>query len=139
MNMNLEHGTLEEAFPIVNPGIEPVGARVLVQIRGASGKKITTGGVHIPDEALETEKWNTQTGKVVAVGPLAYKRNTDLSDWPEGAWCKVGDFVRVPKYGGDKWEVDRGPGQEPALFVMFTCTDIIGVVTGDPLKIKAFV
>jgi hypothetical protein len=50
----------------------------------------------------------------------------------------VGDFVRVPKYGGDKWTVKIDDDQE-VIFVILNDLDLIGKVTGDPLAMKAFV
>jgi hypothetical protein len=49
-----------------------------------------------------------------------------------------GDFVRVPKYGGDRWEVAINR-DDSAMFVIFNDLDIIGQVTGDPLTVKAFI
>jgi co-chaperonin GroES (HSP10) len=129
--------TLEDAFPDVEAGIEPLGSRVMVQLRTAKGK--TKGGIILTSETKETELWNTQTAKVIAVGPLAYHDRKSGLEWPEKAWCKPGDFVRVPKYAGDKWQVPVPGREEEALFAMFNDADIIGRVTGDPLKIKAFV
>ena len=127
---------LEEAFPDVNPGVAPLGSRVLLQIR--SVKKKTKGGIIIAVETSETEKWNTTVAKVIAVGPLAFRdrKTTDL--WPEGAWVSEGEYVRCPKYGGDRWEVD-GPDGDACLFVIVNDTELIGKVTGDPLAIKAFI
>lgn len=129
--------SLEEAFPSVDPGVVPAGSRVLVQIR--TPKKKTKGGIILTSETRETELWNVQTAKVVALGSLAFKNRDTMADWIEGAWCKVGDFVRCPKYGGDRWSVPTGDGSEEALFVVFNDLDIIGKVTGDPLSIKAFI
>jgi co-chaperonin GroES (HSP10) len=127
---------LNDAFPSVDPGIKPFGNRVLVQLRSA--KKVTKGGVIIMSEARETEMYNTQIAKVVATGPLAFKNRTTLETWPEGSWCEVGDFVRVPKYGGDRWS-EKIDNENDILFVIFQDTDIIGSVYGDPLKIKAYI
>ena len=73
-----------------------------------------------------------------SVGALAFKNRNTMESWPEGSWCKPGDYVRVPKYGGDRWEVPMESG-ESALFVIFNDLDIIGQVTGDPLAIRAFI
>ncbi len=133
---------LAEAFPAVDAGVQPFGSRVLVQIR--TPKTMTSGGIILHSESRDTEKWNTQVAKVVSVGPLAFKNRNTKDPWPEGEWCKEGDFVRVPKYGGDRWEVPlqkRGADgfSESAMFVIFNDLDIIGQVTGDPLAIKAFI
>jgi co-chaperonin GroES (HSP10) len=131
---------LAEAFPAADAGVQPFGSRVLVQIRTPKTK--TAGGIILHNESRETEKWNTQVAKVVSIGPLAFKNRNTMEQWPEGSWCKVGEFVRVPKYGGDRWEVplaNREDAAEAAMFVIFNDLDIIGQVTGDPLAIKAFI
>lgn len=125
-----------EAFPAVDAGIQPFGSRILVQIR--TPKRKSSGGIIIDTGSRDTEKWNTQVAKVVALGPLAFKNRDSMQSWPEGDWCKAGDFVRVAKYGGDRWEVPMADG-ESAMFVIFNDLDIIGKVTGDPLAIRAFI
>jgi co-chaperonin GroES (HSP10) len=126
-----------EAFPAVNAGIQPFGSRVLIQIR--TPKKVSRGGIILDTGTQDTEKWNTQVGKVISLGPLAFKNRNDMTPWPEGDWCTVGEFVRVAKYGGDRWEVKVPDSDESAMFVIFNDLDIIGQVTGDPLAIRAFI
>lgn len=128
--------TLNDAFPQADPGVIPFGNLVLVQIR--SPKKKTAGGIILHSETTDTEKWNTQVGKIIYVGPVAFKNRSTMEPWPEGAWCKEGDFVRVAKYGGDRWEVPISDN-ESAMFVIFKDTELIGKVTGDPLSIRAFI
>lgn len=127
---------LAEAFPAAQAGIQPFGSRVLVQIR--TPKKKSSGGIIIDTGSRDTEKWNTQVAKVVSLGPLAFKNRDTMQPWPEGDWCKVGEYVRVAKYGGDRWEVELKNG-ESAMFVIFNDLDIIGRVEGDPLAIRAFI
>ena len=127
---------IEEAFPEADPGVKPFGSRVLVQIRNPMNK--TAGGIILHSETQETEKWNTQSAKVIAMGPLAFKNRNTMEAWPEGDWCEPGQFVRVPKYGGERWEVKLGD-KGAALYVIFNDLDIIGLVTGDPLQMKAFI
>ncbi len=130
------YGSIDEAFPAVDPGVKPFGSRVLCQIRLA--KKKTKGGIILTGDTKDTETWNTQVAKVVAVGDLAFKNRNTQEPWPEGSWATPGDFVRVPKYGGDKWTVKIDDDQE-VIFVILNDLDLIGVVTGDPLAMKAFV
>jgi len=127
---------LKEAFPDADPGIQPFGSRVLVQIR--TPKKKSAGGIIIDTGSRDTEKWNTQVAKIISIGPLAFKNRSTMESWPEGSWCAVGDYVRVAKYGGDRWEVPLENG-ETAMYVIFNDLDIIGRVTGDPLAIRAFI
>ena len=126
---------LKQAFPDVNPGITPLGSRVLVQIRSPETK--TKGGIIFSTNDRDTERDNTQVAKVVAVGPLAFHNRNTATLWPEGAWAGAGEFLRVPKYGGDRWAVEAAGG-ERAYFALFNDLDLLGKVTGDPLEIRAF-
>ena len=126
---------LSEAFPAVDPGVLPLGSRILVQIRTPKTK--SAGGIILTADTRATEHDNSQIARIVALGPLAFKNRNTMESWPEGAWCKVGDFVRVSKYGGDRWLVPVG--DESAVFVLFNDLDILGKVTGDPLAVKAYI
>jgi co-chaperonin GroES (HSP10) len=133
--------TLEEAFPVIDPLMAPYGARVLVQLRAVKDK-VTSAGIYLPEDVKETEKWNTMIGKVIAIGPLAFCNRETQNPWPEGAWAQVGEYVRVPKWGGDRWEVDFEDAKGlkgKALFTFFNDHELIGKVTGDPRAIKAFI
>ncbi len=128
------------AFPSVDPGAKPLGGGILVQLRRTK-KKATSAGIILVEETKETEKWNNMVAKVIAIGPLAFKNRDTMQGWPEGSWCEVGDYIRVPKWGGDRWEV-KIPGEDeledPALFMILNDHEVIATVTGDPLAMKAF-
>ena len=53
----------------------------------------------------------------------------------------VGDYIRVPKWGGDRWEVPvpGEPDEDKALFMVLNDHEVIAKVTGDPLAMKAFI
>lgn len=127
---------LAEAFPAVDPGVKPLGSRILVQVR--MPMKVSKGGIILADESKDAEKWNTQIALVIMCGPVAFHSRDTLAPWPEGDWCEPGDFVRVAKYGGDRFEVPLDDHTK-ALFVIFNDLEIIAKVTGDPLKIIAYV
>lgn len=111
------YDSLEEAFPTADPGLTPFGADVLVQLK--SPKNRTSGGLWIPEESRETDMWNMQVAKVIAFGPVSFMNRETLEPWPEGPWCVIGDYVRVPKMGGDRWWVDvPGSRDGKALFVL---------------------
>jgi co-chaperonin GroES (HSP10) len=133
--ISFAYDSIDEAFPTCDPGVTPFGSRVLVQIR--TPKKKTAGGIVLVGETRETEHYNTQVAKVLAVGSLAFKNRNTMESWPEGSWCAPGDFVRVPRYGGDRWTVKTPDGDE-AIVVIFNDLDLVGKVTGNPLAIKAF-
>ena len=133
--ISFAYDSLDDAFPACDPGVEPFGSRVLVQIR--TPKKKTAGGVLLVSDTRETEIYNTQVAKVLATGSLEFKNRNTMEQWPEGSWCGPGDYVRVPRYGGDRWTVKTADGDE-AVVVIFNDLDLVGKVTGDPLAIKAF-
>ena len=128
------------AFPSVDPGAKPLGGRILVQLRRAK-KKATKAGIILVSETKETEKWQNMVAKVIEIGPLAFRKRDTMEPWPEGSWCQPGDFIRVPKWGGDRWEV-KVPGEDdledPALFSILNDHEVIAKVTGNPLDMKAF-
>jgi len=129
------------AFPSVDPGAKPLGGRILVQLRRAK-QKTTSAGIILVEETKETEKWQNMVAKVVEIGPLAFKHRDTMLPWPEGSWIEVGDYIRVPKWGGDRWEVPV-PGaddhEEPALFMVLNDHEVIVKITGNPLAMKAFI
>lgn len=161
--VSFRYDSTEEAFPDVDSGFKPYGAVVLVQIRHP--KRKTRGGLILANETIATEHYNTQVGRVVGLGPVCFKSTVTttepgeepkqhLVDWPEGAWFNVGDFVRVPRYGGDRFTApcafktteydpesrrdETKTVREEIVFAIFKAKDILGQITGDPLVIKAF-
>ena len=113
-----------EVFPEVNPGVQPQGNRIVVQLRKA--KDISKGGIILISDTKSTEKWNEVIAKVVSHGPLAYKDVSTLEPWPEGAWANPGDLVRVIKYGGDRWAVPHGDGE--VVFIVLQDREVIGKI-----------
>lgn len=155
------YSDMAEAFPEIDPGHVPLGSKVLVQIR--LPKRKSAGGIILQGDTRSTEYYNTQVAKVIAIGPLAFKsmvHGTTVDDesvlkaWPEGVWYNVGDFVRVPKYGGDRiavpyayedTEKDPETGREEIVKIedevicaFFKATDVLARITASPLKYKAF-
>lgn len=128
------------AFPEVESGQSPFGGRVIVQLRRIKQKY--AGKIVLVEETKENEKWNNMIGKVVALGPLAYKNRDTMESWPEGTWAQVGDFVRVPRWGGDRWERNDPNGdskEDPVLFMTINDHEVIAKITDDPLSFKAYV
>jgi co-chaperonin GroES (HSP10) len=124
----------------MDPQVEPLGSRILVQVRSAK-KTITLANgqeLELPAETRETEQDNTNIAKVLAVGPLAFRNREKMTLWPEGAWCSVGDFVRVPLFGGDRFTMKNKDG-EKILFIVLDDLNVIAKVTGNPLAIKAYI
>ena len=127
---------VQDAFPVVDPGAVPLGARILVQMR-LPKRKMTSSGIILAAETVDTEKAQNPIGKVVAIGPLAFKKRDTMESWPEGSWVEVGDYVRVPRWTGDRWEIPINQ-DDVVQFMLMNDHEVIATVTGDPLAMKAF-
>ena len=116
---------LSTAFPEVPAGTHPKGSRVLVQLRHVRQK--TSGGIILADETRAFNKSSTQLAIVRELGVLAYKNRTSMEPWPEGTWVEPGDLIRVPRYGGDRFE-RTGPDGETIHFAIFMDHEIIATI-----------
>lgn len=113
--LQFDYKSIEEAFPKVSHGHTPCMSNYLVQVRRA--KTTTAGGIFVPEESRKSEAANTTVAKVVALGPLCFKNARDLKPWPEGPSFDVGDYLRIPRYGGFRFSVKHA-GEE-IDFVLF--------------------
>lgn len=128
---------IQDAFPVVDPGAKPLGARVLVQMR-LPKKRMTASGIILAEETRDTEKAQNPIGRIVDIGPLAFKKRDTMESWPEGTWAEVGDYVRVPRWTGDRWEVSVD--QETKVeFMLMNDHELVAKLTCDPLTMRAFV
>ena len=82
---------------------KPTGWRLLVL--PFKGKKKTKGGILYSDEQIERQQLATVCGNVLAVGPQAYR---DKERYPEGPWCKKGDWVIFARYAGSRFKIEGG-------------------------------
>jgi co-chaperonin GroES (HSP10) len=82
---------------------KPVGYRML--IRPWSGEKKTKGGILITETTQETIEMTTVVGLVILMGDLCYK---DEKKFPNGAWCKEGQFVIYGRYAGSRFKTKYG-------------------------------
>ena len=64
----------------------------------------TKGGLYFGQDTLEKQQVGSTCGLVLAVGPHAY----DKAKFPEGAWCKKGDWVIFARYAGSRIQIDGG-------------------------------
>jgi co-chaperonin GroES (HSP10) len=87
---------------------------------------------------VDTEKAQNPIGKVVAIGPLAFKKRDTMESWPEGSWVEVGDYVRVPRWTGDRWEIQINH-DDIVQFMLMNDHEVIAKLTSNPLEMRAFV
>lgn len=127
---------IAEAFPLVDPCFRPFGGRIVVQMR--LPKKKLSSGIILPEDSRDTERAQTPIGIIRAIGPLAFKNRDTMESWPEGTWAKVGDFVRVPRWTGDRFEKKLEDDTTVEFYIM-NDHELIGAVEGNPLEVKAYV
>ena len=82
---------------------KPTGWRILVL--PFKMKEKTKGGVIIADTSLERQQLAAQCANVLAVGPDAYR---DKDRYPQGPWCKVGDWIVFARYAGSRIKIEGG-------------------------------
>ena len=86
---------------------KPTGWRILILPYTPS--KETKGGIILADETVERNRLATNVGYVVSLGPDAYK---DENKFPDGPWCKEGDWVLIGRYAGSRFKIE---GAEPRI------------------------
>ena len=64
----------------------------------------TKGGLMLADETIERSQVASTCGLVLKQGPHCY----DKEKFPEGPWCKKGDWVIFARYAGSRILIDGG-------------------------------
>ena len=82
---------------------EPTGFRIVLFPLLLERK--TKAGLHLTDETITEAQIATNVCRVLKVGPDAYK---DKERYPNGAWCKVTDWVLITKYAGARIRIEGG-------------------------------
>ena len=84
--------------------VSPVGWQVLIEVVDITVGKTTKGGlIEIPiDVDKKTEQSHLNVGKVLKIGPIAWKKYDDVP------WYKEGDYVYFRKYQGELAETTDG-------------------------------
>ena len=80
----------------------PTGWRLLVL--PFKQKEKTKGGIIITDSTIEKSQVASTCGLVLATGPNCY----DKEKFPEGPWCKKGDWIIFARYAGSRIKIDGG-------------------------------
>ena len=81
---------------------QPTGWRML--LLPFKMKEKTKGGLILGQDTLEKQQVASQCGLVLAMGPHCY----DKEKFPEGPWCKKGDWVVFARYAGSRIQIDGG-------------------------------
>jgi len=79
---------------------KPKGYKILIGLPEVSEK--TEGGVFMPDGLRSAEETASIIGFVIDMGGDAYK---DHDKFPNGPFCKKGDFVIFRSYSGTRFKI----------------------------------
>ena len=82
---------------------KPTGWRMLVLPFRMDEK--TKGGILVGQDTLDKQQVASQCGNVLAMGTHCYK---DKERYPDGPWCKVGDWVIFARYAGSRIQIEGG-------------------------------
>jgi co-chaperonin GroES (HSP10) len=66
---------------------------------------VTKGGIAIAEETQKKTQLATTCAYVLEVGPLAY---CDEGKFPDGPWCKPGDWIVFGRYAGSRIPIEGG-------------------------------
>ena len=80
---------------------EPTGWKILCIVPDVS-QTFDNSSLIKADTYMRQEEHATTVLFVLKVGPDAYK---DTNKFPNGAWCKPGDFVLVRTYSGTRFKI----------------------------------
>ena len=109
----------EELMPI------PKGYKILIAIPKLE-KNYENSVLIRPEHHAKKEETASVVGLVVKLGSLAYG---DMDKFPDGPWCKEGDFVLMRAYSGTRFKViDKDGSQEFRLIN----DDMVEAVVEDP-------
>ena len=81
---------------------KPTGWRILVL--PFKIKEKTKGGIIMSETTIEKQQVASQCGLVLAMGEQCY----DKERYPEGPWCKKGQWVVFARYAGSRIQIDGG-------------------------------
>ena len=117
-DLDFERLKKSEIFP------QPTGYKLLIAMPTLEEK--TEGGIFIPDAMKEAESTASVVGLVVMMGDMAYQ---DEDKFPNGPYCKEGEWVIFRSYSGTRFKVE---GQEFRLIN----DDTVEAVVTDPRGVK---
>ncbi len=79
---------------------DPKGYKVLISL--LEPEEASTGGILKAQQTIEQEEVGSIVGFVMKIGPDAYQ---DEKRFPNGPYCKEGDFIIMRSYSGTRFKV----------------------------------
>lgn len=104
---------------------EPAGYRILIAIPKLDQTYENTS-IARPEQFAKKEEMASVVGLVVKLGPLAYK---DEEKFPDGPWCKEGDYIMMRSYSGTRFKISGKKGEQEFRLIN---DDTVEAVVDDP-------
>ena len=104
---------------------EPKGYRILIAIP-KKDETFKDSKILIAETERKKEEIASIVGLVVKLGPQAYQ---DPEKFPEGPWCKEGDFIIMKSYSGTRFKVASDAGDQEFRLIN---DDTVEAVVADP-------
>lgn len=104
---------------------EPKGYRLLIAIPKKE-ETFKDSQIVIAESVRQREETASIVGLVVKLGPQAYQ---DPEKFPDGPWCKEGDFIIMRSYSGTRFRVSTPKGDQEFRLIN---DDTVEAVVADP-------
>lgn len=104
---------------------EPTGYRILIAIPKKE-ETFKDSQIIIAESMRQKEEIASIVGMVVKLGPQAYQ---DPDKFPNGPWCKEGDFIIMRSYSGTRFKVTTPEGDQEFRLIN---DDTVEAVVSDP-------
>jgi len=104
---------------------QPSGYRILIAIPKKEGT-FKDSKIIIAESERRKEEIASIVGMVIKLGPQAY---ADPDKFPDGPWCKEGDFIIMRSYSGTRFKVTTPDGDQEFRLIN---DDTVEAVIADP-------
>lgn len=104
---------------------EPKGYRILIAIPKKE-ETFKDSQIVIAESFRQKEEIASIVGLVVKLGPQAYQ---DPDKFPDGPWCKEGDYIVMRSYSGTRFKITTPAGDQEFRLIN---DDTVEAVIADP-------
>ena len=104
---------------------QPSGYRILIAIPKKE-ETFKDSKIIIAESERRKEEIASIVGMVIKLGPQAY---ADPDKFPDGPWCKEGDFIIMRSYSGTRFKVTTPDGDQEFRLIN---DDTVEAVIADP-------
>ena len=110
---------------VMNELPDPKGYKLLIAIPKKE-ETFKNTQIIIAETERKKEEIASIVGLVVKMGSLAYR---DEEKFPDGPWCKEGDFILMRAYSGTRFKVSTPQGDQEFRLIN---DDTVEAVVADP-------